>query len=438
LVLVPFLLCLGCGSSDADDPPPPGGDGAGGATASSTGAGGDTCVAPSVFYRDGDGDGFGSDETTEACSAPDGWTDVDGDCDDALAEVNPDAAEVCNVRDDDCDGEIDVDAVDATDYYVDSDGDGFGDPATLQRSCDPVDDAITTGGDCNDDYDLAYPGAPEICDGTQNDCAVPWNNDHIVTFTPLGGTPTDVSTTFASGTQASPYDEIWEESGTFTFCGGTYFVYITSRAEELHLEGQGTTETVLSGGGVSRVFFNQEVDAVVTMQDLTIADAYGCYGAAIASRKANSCSPQGASAGIEHGWDLTLTNVHVRDSINVRGEGVVSVHYGSLTLIDSAIYDNEGSRTVHLDDAGFVCDASGPGLAGVWRNGGRGVQIDVTDFGAPLPVSLTGCDFGEAADANAFYDFVIDKWIESGDVYLDLGSDVTMTCDTTVASCTAG
>lgn len=46
----------------------------------------------------------------------DGFAPADGDCDDALADVNPDAVEVCaNDRDDDCDGEVDVDCDDPHD-----------------------------------------------------------------------------------------------------------------------------------------------------------------------------------------------------------------------------------------------------------------------------------------------------------------------------------
>jgi hypothetical protein len=42
--------------------------------------------------------------------------------------VNPDADETCNAVDDDCDGQIDeADAVNATTWYFDADGDQFGD-----------------------------------------------------------------------------------------------------------------------------------------------------------------------------------------------------------------------------------------------------------------------------------------------------------------------
>ena len=50
------------------------------------------------------------------------------DCDDYRPEVHPDATESCfTAFDDNCDGAIDEDgAVDALEWYEDSDGDGFG------------------------------------------------------------------------------------------------------------------------------------------------------------------------------------------------------------------------------------------------------------------------------------------------------------------------
>jgi hypothetical protein len=55
-------------------------------------------------------------------------------------------------------------------YYVDADGDGFGDEATGVESCSQPQNTITTGGDCDDTNDQIYPGATEVCDAVDNDC----------------------------------------------------------------------------------------------------------------------------------------------------------------------------------------------------------------------------------------------------------------------------
>lgn len=68
------------------------------------------CNGGTQFWRDFDGDGFGLDDadTIAACTRPEGYADKKGDCDDNEPESSPEGTEVCNGRDDDCDGEIDV------------------------------------------------------------------------------------------------------------------------------------------------------------------------------------------------------------------------------------------------------------------------------------------------------------------------------------------
>ena len=66
----------------------------------------------STWYADADGDGFGDPRvSTQACDEPSGWTDDGSDCDDDDAAVNPDALDLCNGIDDDCDGGVDEDEV---------------------------------------------------------------------------------------------------------------------------------------------------------------------------------------------------------------------------------------------------------------------------------------------------------------------------------------
>ncbi len=64
--------------------------------------------SPSTYYRDNDGDGYGNPAvTTISCAAPNGFVANNGDCDDGDASVKPGAAELCDGKDNDCDGQID-------------------------------------------------------------------------------------------------------------------------------------------------------------------------------------------------------------------------------------------------------------------------------------------------------------------------------------------
>ncbi len=126
---------------------------------------------PVTYYVDNDGDSFGNDTTAQSlCQSPGiGYVTVGGDCNDADQLINPNATEICDGIDNDCDGLVDDGLVFAM-YYLDADGDGFGDEATGVESCSQPQNTITVGGDCDDTNDQIYPFAIEICDGIDNDC----------------------------------------------------------------------------------------------------------------------------------------------------------------------------------------------------------------------------------------------------------------------------
>ena len=66
-----------------------------------------------TYYRDADGDGYGTNaETIEACDEPGGYASNDADCNDGAATANPEGVEVdWNGIDEDCDGyDVDADA----------------------------------------------------------------------------------------------------------------------------------------------------------------------------------------------------------------------------------------------------------------------------------------------------------------------------------------
>ena len=125
-----------------------------------------------TYYRDTDRDGHGDpDYSAQACSAPAGYAEGPTDCDDSNAAISPNATELCDGVDNDCDGDIDEDdAADASTYFSDSDGDGYGDSNSPWTACSAPSGAVTNDDDCDDSATGIHPGAAEICDSIDNDC----------------------------------------------------------------------------------------------------------------------------------------------------------------------------------------------------------------------------------------------------------------------------
>ncbi len=110
------------------------------------------------------------DDTTGDCDG-DGFFDS-VDCDDTDPEVNGGAEEICDNKDNDCDGLIDDQDDDLADgaLYLDADRDGYGDEDVSKIGCDDAEGWVQQAGDCNDTDDAVSPDAEEICDLVDNDC----------------------------------------------------------------------------------------------------------------------------------------------------------------------------------------------------------------------------------------------------------------------------
>ncbi|MFY1826978.1 putative metal-binding motif-containing protein, partial [Myxococcus fulvus] len=124
-----------------------------------------------TFHRDADGDGYGStSQSTQACSAPAGYVTNASDCLDTDAAIHPGATEVCDGLDNNCAGGAD-EGVPTQEWFLDGDGDGHGRSTLSTRSCRQPTGYVSNASDCDDANPTTHPGATEVCDGVDNNCA---------------------------------------------------------------------------------------------------------------------------------------------------------------------------------------------------------------------------------------------------------------------------
>jgi hypothetical protein len=150
-----------------------------------------TCTSAGEISHDGndlDGDGYAS-----TC----------GDCDDFNEFVHPNAAEVCDGLDNDCDTGVDEGV--KINFYADADSDGYGDNEVSQLACAPPAGYIADNTDCDDAVPTTHPFAPEECNNVDDDCDV--------------NSPDGVDASW-HGTACDGADTDLCKEGTFTCTGG--------------------------------------------------------------------------------------------------------------------------------------------------------------------------------------------------------------------------
>jgi hypothetical protein len=128
--------------------------------------------AGTKYYHDYDGDGVGAVTSgyTVSCSVPQYYSAKSGDCNDNDPAIYPGAKEVCDGKDNNCDGQVD-EGLPFTAYCTDADGDGHGvsGKATMM-ACGVSKGWGLCDNDCNDNDPKVYPGAVELCNNRDDNC----------------------------------------------------------------------------------------------------------------------------------------------------------------------------------------------------------------------------------------------------------------------------
>lgn len=331
-----YVTLTGTGSpSTADD------DGDGTSPATGDCNDGDATVHPGApEVCDGrDNDCNGVTPADEADADYDGWLVCEGDCNDAADTIYPGAPEVCDDADSDCDGhEAD---------RADEDDDGY-------TICD---------GDCADAEPAAHPGGVEACDTLDNDCsgvADDIDEDHDG-HSPCGAAgdcddtnpaafPIVVDATASGGgdgTEDHPYLTVEDALAhldtvchTIQIRPGAYTVGQTWSSGALLLGGTGTDPAVIVLRPPKGVrVFDVSGGAQLTLANLTLEGA--------------TTNGDGGSLRAVDGT-LVLEGVIVRDNTCTGDGGAIAVSSGGLTIRDSLFMSN-----VAEDDGGALSILSG-------------------------------------------------------------------------------
>jgi len=120
------------------------------------------------YFFDNDGDKWGTTGNKCFCQPVGQYSAINpGDCNDDNKAINPQAKEICDNLDNDCDKEVDNTCDDDGDGYCDAAVPIVGTPTLCQNG----------GGDCNDTDAQVNPGKAEVCGNGKDDNCSGGDND---------------------------------------------------------------------------------------------------------------------------------------------------------------------------------------------------------------------------------------------------------------------
>lgn len=250
-------------------------------------------------------------------------------------------------------------------------------PSDTGRIDDGDGDGVPAPADCDDDDATVFPGAPERCDGVDQDCDDSLADESgVVTWwadpSRVGATVEDWTDDVGAATAAEPLARTLS-GGELWLCPGTHHLALQVTGDGASVRGVGGRErVVVDGGGVARPLTVTARD--VAVRALTLAHGSASRGGGLLAEDAG----------------VTLTDVVVRDSAaTVRGGGV-AVTDTDLVLADVVLSDNttEGAGGGLYVGGDGTLDVDGLSTSGNHAGTlGGGLRLSL-DPGVPIPGSI--------------------------------------------------
>lgn len=224
-------------------------------------------------------------------------------------------------------------------------------------------------GDCDDHHPGTHPGAPELCDGEDNDCDETTIDDGRATLFPYRGRAIDVTAELGVGTEQVPASWTLSRPGLLALCTGIWYARVEVTAAQAEIVGRGG-EVVLDARGAGTVI-DASAPLVVPaakhwlkVRHLTLTGGNGEEGGGLAVS----------------GRDLTLQDVVLRDNVASVAGGGVLVRGGAFTMSGGSLLGNTAGKG---GGAWVEATEDGVSLSGVEISGneasvaGAGLHLEV-------------------------------------------------------------